>query len=345
MSKFKVKRRSLLQSISMLVAGGGALLKTGNLQAAVEQATQSIAGWPGMEYRKLGKTNFAGSRLVFGCGAALSRGQANNLLEPALESGINVFDVGFSGYYRAAERNLGRFLKQHRDEVFLISKATAGDIKAGQTLNTAQARQAAAVWTKFMEGSLRELQVEHMDAYYLMAVNNVDLVRSEEIHKAFENAKTAGKVSHLGLSTHENAEAVLLSAVETGSYSLAQIAITPDGWYDWNSRKTLEGSPDMLSLRPVLDKAREAGIGLIGMKAGRHLAGRKITGWGTPDAFDGYYPENFMNTGLTAFQRSYAYVLANGLDAVNADMQQWQHLKENFIAATTAQTHFFQETV
>lgn len=47
-----------------------------------------------------------------------------------------------------------------------------------------------------------------------------------------------------------------------------------------------------------------------------------------------------MNSGMTAFQRSYAYVLANGLDAVNADMQVWQHLRENLVAATTGQTYF-----
>jgi aryl-alcohol dehydrogenase-like predicted oxidoreductase len=340
MRELRLKRRSLLQSVSMLAVGGTALLKTGNLQAAVEEATQSVESWPSMAYRKLGKTDFNGSRLVFGCGAALSNGQANHLLEPAFESGINVFDVGYSSYYRDAEKNLSPFLSSHRDEIFLISKAPAGDIKSSQTVNVAQARQAAAVWTRFMEGSLRELKVEHVDAYYLMGSNNAELVRSEEIYSAFAKAKEAGKVSHLGLSTHENAEKVLLSAAETGWYSLAQIAITPEGWYDWGTKKTVVGSPDMTSLRPVLDKARDAGIGLIGMKAGRYLAGRRFAGWGAPDAFDRYYSENAMQAKLTAFQRSYAYVLANGLDAVNADMQQWQHMKENFAAATSAQQYF-----
>ena len=96
----------------------------------------------------------------------------------------------------------------------------------------------------------------------------------------------------------------------------------------------------MQELQPVLAAARKAGIGLIGMKAGRHLAGRKWFGWGSPNAYDGYYDENVMSASLTAFQRSYAYVLANGLDAVNADMQIWQHMRENFAAATSAQTYF-----
>jgi len=161
----------------MLAAGGTALMKSGNLTAAVEEATQSVNEWPDMQYRTLGNTGFKGSRLVFGCGAALSHGQANNLLEPAFESGINVFDVGYSAYYRDAERNLAPFIKKHGDDIFLISKATVGDIKATQTVNTAQARQAAAIWTKHMDKSLKELDVVE---------NLIDLLIRERFDRAHE---------------------------------------------------------------------------------------------------------------------------------------------------------------
>ena len=173
-----------------------------------------------------------------------------------------------------------------------------------------------------------------------MAANNVELVRSEEVHEAFLAAKSAGKVSHYGLSTHENAENVLLAATGTGWYSLAQIAITPAGWYDWASRSMVDDGKSMKDLRPVLDAARNAGIGLIGMKAGRYIAGRRFLGWGKPDAFNEHYDPALLVAPLTAFQRSYAYVLAHGLDAVNADMQVWKHMRENVAAATSAQRYF-----
>ncbi|HJL60800.1 MAG TPA: aldo/keto reductase [Pseudomonadales bacterium] len=339
MAEIKMKRRSLLQSMSMLAVGGGALLKTRDLQAAVDEATKSVKGWPEMEYRKLGKTDFEGSRLVFGCGAALSRGQANDLLEPAFDSGINVFDVGYGDYYGDAEKNLAPFLKKHRDDVFLISKAPVGRFSADETINVVKAKQAARYWSDWIDVSLKMMKTEHIDAYYLMASNNPGVIRSEEIYSAFNAAKQAGKISHLGISTHENAENVLLAAADTGWYSLAQIAITPGGWYDWEAKDILAGSRDMMGLKPVLEAARGAGIGLISMKAGRHLAGRWF-GWGSPDAYDKYYSDSVMKSKLNTFQRSYAYVLANGLDAVNADMQEWQHLREDVVSATSAQTYF-----
>ena len=75
------------------------------------------------------------------------------------------------------------------------------------------------------------------------------------------------------------------------------------------------------------------------MKAGRYLAGRKFLGWGKPGAFDEHYEPSFMASGLSPFQRSYAYVLAHGLDAGNADMQSFAHLEDNVAAAAASPTH------
>ena len=92
---------------------------------------------------------------------------------------------------------------------------------------------------------------------------------------------------------------------------------------------------------PSFEKARTAGIGLIGMKAARHLAGRWYgLGPDRLDAFDAHYDPAFLAAPLSPFQRSYAYVLAHGLDAVNADSQSLDHLRENFSAAATSERFF-----
>ena len=336
-------RRSFLQLLAMLAAGGQALWHTRDVQAAIELAKDAAASavpWPDMTYRTLGRTGYNASRLVFGCGAALSRQPRDELLERALEAGINVYDVGTRRYYDAAERNMRNFVARHRDDIFLISKAMTG-IDAGPEdgISVAQSRKAAQTWSTAMEESLSELGIDHLDAYYQMSVNNPNMVRSEEMYEVFLAARRAGKVSHYGISTHENAASVLEASAETGWYSLAMIAVTPAGWYDWNSRKLLDGTPDMKAIRPLLDKARAAGMGLIGMKAGRLLAGRRWLGRGDPKAFDKHYGEKLLRSHLSDFQRSYAYVLENGLDVVNADMQSYAILRENFAAAATAQKY------
>ena len=41
------------------------------------------------------------------------------------------------------------------------------------------------------------MKIDHVDAYYYMGQNNVSIIKSEEIYKAFEDAKAQGKVSYL----------------------------------------------------------------------------------------------------------------------------------------------------
>lgn len=339
-------RRQFMTTLAATSVGAQTLLQSGSVRAAIAEgkakASLSQPGsWPQMAYRTLGRTGHNSSRLIFGCGAALSNKRRDELLHAAFDAGVNTFDVGFRSYYDDAEENLAPFLRTHRDKVFLISKAIVPtDVEPHEEITQAEARTAAQGWTERLNNSLKELGVDHVDAYYLMASNNVSVIASDEIQNAFATAKAAGKVSHLGLSTHQNASNVLNAATELGTFSLAMIAITPGGWYDWKTREVLPGSPPMRDLQSELQAARDAGIGLVGMKAGRYLAGRSFLGWGNPDAFDKYYAQPLLKARLSEFQRSYAFVLEHGLDAVNADMQTLAHLKENFVAAATS-NHYF----
>ncbi len=340
-----LSRRRFVQLLAMLAVGGRTLLQSRDARAAVyaaREAAGASGGWPAMSYRTLGRTGFRASRLVFGCGAALMFRPKDALLDAALDAGVNVFDVGYRGYYRNAEEHLAPFLQKARDRIFLISKAPAPlEAEPDAEVSVAQARTSAATWAERLDGSLKELRVDRVDAYYLMAAYNPSLVASDEVYAAFQKAKQAGKVRFFGLSTHRNAERVLLAAAGTGHFDLAMIAITPGGWYDWESKAVLPGSPPLTGLRSVLETARAAGMGLVGMKAARHLAGMPFLGWfDKPGAFDRYYDERLRAAPLSAFQRTYAYVLAHGLDVVNADMGSFAHLKENVEAATTSQSYF-----
>jgi aryl-alcohol dehydrogenase-like predicted oxidoreductase len=202
-------RREFIKIVATAAFSGPILLSTAYSKSNESTRTKETIHrneQPTMTYRKLGRTGFLSSRLVFGCGAALTGGKAVRLLQRAFEAGINHFDVGSDIYYKGSERNLAPFLKDHREQVWVVSKAPAiVYTKSGDSITLEQAKSAAKYWTGLMDASLKDLQTDYVDAYYLMAVDNPALVRSEEVYNAFLKAKTAGKVGHFGLSTHKNA--------------------------------------------------------------------------------------------------------------------------------------------
>ncbi|MCH7959563.1 MAG: aldo/keto reductase [Candidatus Hydrogenedentes bacterium] len=297
-----------------------------------------------MTYRKLGRTNFMSSRLVFGCGAALQGGKAVRLLEEAFERGINHFDVGSNAYYKGSEKNLAPFFKKHRGEIWVTSKAPvrgAYDREAKESFSKADAQTAADRWSQLLDASLTDLDTDYVDAYYLMMIDQPALMKTDEILNAFARAQELGKVGHFGISSHRRAEVCLEAAIELGTYDLAMIAVTPSGWYELSKRGPVEDAPDLKNLRPLLDRARDAGIGLVGMKAGRFMAPTRAGGKNDNiAAFDHHYNEKLRDAPLSPFQRSYAYVLEHGLDVVNADMQNFNHFEENAIAARTSHEYF-----
>ncbi|MFP6584738.1 MAG: aldo/keto reductase [Candidatus Hydrogenedentota bacterium] len=305
-----------------------------------------------MSYTKLGRTNFMCSKLVFGCGAALAGGRAVRLLERAFDNGVNHYDIGYDDYYKGSEKAIKEFANRHRDEIWITSKAPArGGIGVGTDLKytVAMAKADATFWTKEIDKSLSHMGIDYVDAYYLMMVGNPEAIRSEELRNAFLKAKEAGKVGHWGISTHLRAHECLEVAIETDWYDLAMVAITPAGWYDTVTSKTVSDRGSMKDLRPFLDKARKAGIGLVGMKAARHIALNPYEGMAAgvlgatgadPSMYDAHYSEKLMKSGLNPFQRTYAYLVENGMDVVNSDMQNFKHFEENIIAARDAHTYF-----
>jgi len=348
----KLNRRTFLKTST--AAAGSAIL------ASHLPNTKSVSAADGydhrnerperMQYRKLGRTNFMCSALVFGCGAALRDPRAVRLLDRAYEQGVNHYDVGRT--YKGSEAAMAPFLKRHKGDIWVTSKAPARASDAlgpDDPMTVAYAKAAMTYWANQLEASLAALDTDYVDAYYLMGVNHPGLIASDEAYTGFLKAKEAGKVGHFGISTHERPHECLEAATETGRYDLAMIAITPSGWYDYRDRALRKGTANLKELRPTLDRAREAGIGLVGMKAARHIALDPYGGrYGEAEkqtmdatkAFDEHYNAKLLEAPLSPFQRTYAYVLENGLDVVNADMQNFKHFEENVVAARTSREYF-----
>lgn len=334
----QVDRRDFMKTTGAVAVGAAAALNTPRASAAKVPGDDGLIHLnerEGMKYRKLGRTNFMSSCLVFGCGAALAGGKAVKLLETSFEAGVNCYDVGTNIYYKGSERHLAPFMKKHRDDIFVVSKAPVRPIagrEPGTPLTVEQGKFLGEYWTKLLDDSLRDLDTDYIDAYYLMGLGDPAVAASEEMYSAYLKARDAGKIGHWGISTHKEAHAILEVMIETGWYDLAMIALTPSGWYDWDSRNLLPGTPPLKAVRPLLDKARESGIGLVGMKAARYIAPKMAGGNASQDAFDAHYSKGLLESDLSPFQKSYAFCLENGLDVMNADMQNFTHFEENVAA-------------
>jgi hypothetical protein len=315
------RRRFLQLSVAASAAGDGLLSvaeATGEKASKTERRVRRNER-PSMTYRRLGRTDFMCSRLIFGCGAALMGGKAVGLLEYAFEAGVNYFDTGRP--YRDSESQLAPFLKAHRDGVWITSKAAHMGWPSPR-ITPDQGKEAARLYTEQLEESLRELKTDYIDCYMIMGIDQVGFVRNEELYGAFLKAKQAGKVGYYGLSTHKNAQEILEAAIEIGWYDIVMPAVTPAGWYDYATRKLAKNTGSLTQLEPVLKRAHAAGIGLIAMKVGVMLRE-------DPAVFDPFYSQVLKQAELSAYQRAYAYVLEHGFDAANSHMPDFEILQAN----------------
>ena len=340
-NKQSMDRRDFMKTSAVAAAAGAALTATAT-QAADDVGLDRRNERPDrMAYTVLGNTNFNCSRLVFGCGAALAGGKAVRLLERAFDQGVNHYDVGFDTYYKGSEAALAPFIAKHKGDVWVVSKAPAAvRLQSGAPFNAEAAKQGAEYWLRELDKSLSRLKTDYVDAYYLMGIDNPELVKSEEVGNAFMKAKAAGKVGFFGFSSHKNVGPLLEAAIPTGWYSSAMIGVTPAGYYDWDSKSIAQGTPTLKKLRPLFDRAREAGIGLVGMKAARFISTPLSLGKGDTTAFDSHYTKEQMEAPVSPFQRSYMYCLQNGLDVMNSDMQNFKHFEENVVAARDSAKYF-----
>ena len=91
-------------------------------------------------------------------------------------------------------------------------------------------------------------------------------------------------------------------------------------------------------LPPHLQKAWDSSNALHGDTTFVEVAGNN------PMMYDWYlqdfYDKELRTAPLSTFQRSYTFVLAHGIDVVNADMSSFAHLEENVAAAVGSTTYF-----
>lgn len=164
-----------------------------------------------MHYRTLGRSNLKVSALCLGTmmfGDQTDRQEAERIVAHAHEQGVNFIDTADVYTTGASEEMVGQLIKAQRHDWVLATK-----LGNSMSARVNQGHYSRAWMLRELEQSLRRLQTEHVDIYYLHRdFAGMDL---EEPLRALGDMIASGKVRYWGLSNFRGwriAEMVHLAA-------------------------------------------------------------------------------------------------------------------------------------
>ena len=228
---------------------------------------------PDMQFRTLGRSGLKVSEIGFG-GYAVSD---PNVLDYALDNGINYIDT--SDCYRdgASEETIGKVMKRRRKDAVLTTKFDAFSSNTKEEM------------TGWIDDSLKRLQTDHIDFLLVHQIGkasggeSIERLQNTALYEAFREAKEKGKVSYLGCSGHD------LDLMEVMNYAITipEISLILCR-YNFQSFPTEPG---------LFKKAKEAGVATVAMKT---LAGGRSADL-----------SRFKEAGSTYKQTALKWVLSN----------------------------------
>jgi len=185
-----------------------------------------LDSWKGsrvQSYRRLGRTGFEVSDIVFGAGP-LKGPEGEQIARLAIERGVNYLDTSPDYSATGSETQVGKAVQGQRDELFLATKfcTPTGHLPPG----TPVADYKAAV-----EGSLRRLGTDYVDLVHIHSCDEVDRLMDPNVHEAFDQLKAEGKVRFLGFSSHTpNLVEVANTAIDSGRFDVMMLAYHHGIW-------------------------------------------------------------------------------------------------------------------
>lgn len=174
-----------------------------------------------MKYRILGKTGFKISEISLGTwqvggkwGDPFSHKNADEILNTAIDKGINFIDTADVYGDRESEKAVGRLVKNRSERIYVATKC-------GRRLHphTNEAYTPKAL-RGFVEDSLKNMQLECIDLVQIHCPPNEVFYRPE-IFEEFEKLITEGKILNMGVSVEKVEQAI--KAMEFDVVSTVQI--------------------------------------------------------------------------------------------------------------------------
>jgi aryl-alcohol dehydrogenase-like predicted oxidoreductase len=174
-----------------------------------------------MEFRTLGKTGFNISAISLGTwqvggkwGDNFSDANADEILNKAIDSGVNFIDTADVYSDGGSEKAVGRLIKNRKEKIYVATKC------GRQIQPHANAGYNADVLRKFVENSLTNMGLETIDLIQLHCPPT-EVYYRPEIFELFDQLKKEGKIQNLGVSVEKVEEA--LKAIEYDNVTAVQI--------------------------------------------------------------------------------------------------------------------------
>jgi len=257
-----------------------------------------------MEYRSLGRTGLEVSCIAFGTDNFLDptpEKESTEMLNRALDAGVNLFDTGDVYAGGEAEKMIGRALKANgrRHEVLLCTKVDHGPSQPGVPLDdyvpqAAPNRHGLSRYNiiRACENSLRSFQTDYIDIY--LVHRHSPEIPMDETLRALDDLVHQGKIRYIGCSTHPT-WAIMESFLISQQHHL--------------NRYVVEESPYNLLDRRIenelIPMAQKYGMGLItwvpmamGVLAGRYTDAKKYPKGSRADYRGGFYKERVTPRGI-----------------------------------------------
>jgi uncharacterized protein len=199
--------------------------------------------------RRLGKTDTEVSIIGVGgyhLGSADSLEQATQIVNHALDAGINFFDNAWEYHDGQSEEWLGKALSGRRKEAVLMTKVCTH----GRDKKLAM---------QMLEESLRRLRTDYLDVWQIHEViydNDPDHIFGPNgAAEALSQAKQQGKVRLIGFTGHKNPAIHLKMLAHDFPFDAVQMPLNP---FDGTFRSFEEH---------VLPEAHKRGMAVFGMKS------------------------------------------------------------------------------
>jgi len=174
-----------------------------------------------MNYRKLGKTNFEISEISLGTwqvggkwGSPFNDKTADELLNTAIDKGVNFIDTADVYENGLSETAVGRVVRSRSERVYIATKCgrhISPHVSEGYQPKVLQ---------KYIEDSLKRMKLETLDLIQLHCPPTEVFYRPE-IFELFDRLKEQGKIQNLGVSVEKVEEG--LKAIEYPNVTTVQI--------------------------------------------------------------------------------------------------------------------------